>query len=355
MPITKNALLRYYTLDACFSNPNVAYTATDLVDVCNKMFDSREDQPCLISRATIMNDIRFMASDRGWEIKLIDYDPYPETRLPNGFTFRYTDIHFTINSYNLTFQELQEIYHATLILSNFTAIQNLKPLKQIEELCCKLAFTPPQNLVPYLGLDHNLALSGLENFLPLFKAIKNQQVLRIRYQEFNQNTEQFNFKPYYLKEYNQRWFVFGVRENINHIVKYRLDSIMSLAPENRVTLTDIPFDIYNYFEDIVGVTLMLDAPEEQTKNPSKPIQNSLITLKISPKSWPYIKSKPLHGSQKVVACHEDGSVIITLEVKVNYELYAVLFSYLDDIVVLGDELFKQSFRKKVEALYKLYR
>jgi predicted DNA-binding transcriptional regulator YafY len=61
---------------------------------------------------------------------------------------------------------------------------------------------------------------------------------------------------------------------------------------------------------------------------SRPIDGKLtkVILKFSPEQAPYIKTKPLHGSQKEV--HEDEtSYAVSIEVIPSYELESLILSY----------------------------
>ena len=69
--------------------------------------------------------------------------------------------------------------------------------------------------------------------------------------------------------------------------------------------TDINFE--DFFDDVVGVSVKPGASSEK------------VVLKISKEVWPYIESKPLHGSQKLKS-KTDKDVQIELNVQINHEL-----------------------------------
>ena len=78
-----------------------------------------------------------------------------------------------------------------------------------------------------------------------------------------------------------------------------------------------------------------------------------VLLKIDINSWPYIKSKPLHGSQKVIDKTE-SDVTVELDVQINHELIALLFSYMNAIEVLQPTVLRDRFKNISEAIYKKY-
>src|SRR5690606_9565229 len=64
-----------------------------------------------------------------------------------------------------------------------------------------------------LFYDKNEAYEGLRYLKPIFLAIKNKDVLKIKFQGFGDiEPQEYFFHPYVLKQYNQRWFVFGYNE-----------------------------------------------------------------------------------------------------------------------------------------------
>jgi len=82
-----------------------------------------------------------------------------------------------------------------------------------------------------------------------------------------------------------------------------------------------------------------------------PIEKLLV--KLSKEIWPYIESKPLHGSQKIKT-RTESEVLIELSVQINHELIALLFSYMDAIEVIEPESLRVKFKSLSEKVYKKY-
>ena len=78
-----------------------------------------------------------------------------------------------------------------------------------------------------------------------------------------------------------------------------------------------------------------------------------VVLEIDINSWPYIKSKPLHGSQKVIS-ETENEVTVQLDVQINHELIALLFSYMNAIEVVQPSVLQDKFKTISEAIYKKY-
>ena len=64
-----------------------------------------------------------------------------------------------------------------------------------------------------------------------------------------------------------------------------------------------------------------------------------LLIKLSKEIWPYIESKPLHGSQK--KSRNETEVLIELAVQINHELMALLCSYMDAIEIMEPESLRE--------------
>ena len=83
-----------------------------------------------------------------------------------------------------------------------------------------------------------------------------------------------------------------------------------------------------HFEDIIGVT--------------KFREETLQTIKLwfHPTTAPYIISKPIHGSQKVIQQDEHG-LIIQIELIPNYEFYQQILFYGKQVKILSPLFIQQ--------------
>ena len=96
-----------------------------------------------------------------------------------------------------------------------------------------------------------------------------------------------------------------------------------------------------FFDDVIGVTVKRDAQVEK------------LLIKLSKEIWPYIESKPLHGSQKIKSRNET-EVLIELAVQINHELMALLCSYMDAIEIMEPESLRERLKSLSETVFKKY-
>jgi len=203
MPINKNATIRYQAMDKCFRNPGRRYFWEDLLEACNQALREFDPDCEGIQRRQLLDDIRFMESEQGWSIPLIRHKDGKRV------FFRYEDLKFSINNQPINETETNQIKAALLVLSRF---KGLPQFEWINEIIPKFEqsfnFRPESQEI--IGFDHNEYLRGLDRIGELFNAITYRKVLNIKYKPFQARQPYiYILHPYYLKQYNSRWFLLG--------------------------------------------------------------------------------------------------------------------------------------------------
>jgi len=281
-----------------------------------------------ISRRQLFDDIKFMESENGWSI--------PLDRLRDGRkkTYRYSDLKFSINNQPINEMETEQIKSALLVLSRF---KGMPQFGWVEEMIPKLeqAFGFVGTEKEIISFDANQFLQGIEYLGTLFNAILYKKTLEIEYQSFKSDKPDISvIHPYYLKQYNNRWFLIGKTDRFDTISIRSLDRIKNIKEVEQNYIENTIFDFDEYFEDIIGITKPKDGEAE------------IIELLFSPKQAPYILTKPIHGSQIKKKFDEHG-LIITIEVIPNFELEKLILSFGKDIEVLSPESFRKQIADKL--------
>ena len=309
MATNKNASIRYMALDKCFANPYKKYFIDDLIKRCTEVISDHYGARITVSRRQILDDINFMRSNAGFEA------PIESLREGKRVYYRYEDINFSIQNKPLT--ETEEIQlKETLEMLN--RIKGIAGMKWIESMQTKLfaGIDSNHNKRKIISFEENEYLEGIEHLSPLYQFIINRQCLLIFYKSFkSQVKSRFVISPYYLKQYNNRWFLFGQNHGLNTLQNLALDRIINLKPL-RESYIETTFDFENYFEDIVGVT----------NNELQKVEK--IVIELSQNIIPYILSKPIHGSQIL-----KGN-ILKLEIKPNYEFESLILSFGENMKVI---------------------
>lgn len=223
MATNKNALIRYKVLDNCFRNPGRRCFIDDLIAECESVLLEIDPESNGISRRQIFEDIAFMESKEGWSIEL------DKLRDGKKVYYRYADMTFSINNMPLNEVEINQLKAAVDILSQF---KGMPQFEWVNELVPKLqqGITTDESSATIMEFDSNQYLKGIEHLGPLHNAIYYKKVLTISYQPF-ENDAPFDvvIHPYFLKQYNNRWFLFGYNpEKEKYDWNLAIDRIISI-------------------------------------------------------------------------------------------------------------------------------
>ncbi len=334
MSTNKHAIIRYQTLDKCFRNPGRTYYIDDLIKACNDAIYEYSGIEVGVKRRQVLDDIKFMESEQGWNI------PLEHIRDGRKVYFRYEDMGFSINNQPLNETEEIQLKEALLTLSRF---KGMPQFEWVDEISARLdsGLGLSKNNQQIIEFEQNDYLKGLEHITPLYNAIQYNKVLKLVYRSFKRETHQYIiFHPYYLKQYKSRWFVFGLNEDLNLITNLALDRIAGIE-EIKNQFIPNTIDFKEYFEDIIGVTVNKDNPITK------------VLLKLTNELYPYIETKPLHGSQKVKEANLNYT-IIELELIPNYELESVLLSFGEGVEIIAPELLRERVKNRIQLTLKNY-
>ncbi|MBD8489737.1 WYL domain-containing protein [Echinicola sp. CAU 1574] len=334
MSINKNALIRYQVLDRCFRNNGRKYFWEDLLEECNKALADFDSSSVGIQRRQLFDDIRFMESEQGWSISL--------KRIRDGrkVYYRYNDLSFSINNQPLNDSEAEQIKSALQIFSRFSGTPQFEWVNEmIPMLESKFGLIERKNEV--ISFESNIDLKGLHFLTPLFNSIINERVLKVTYKDFKSSEPyEITFHPYFLKQYNNRWFAFGLNsDNLVPNWNLALDRIESLS-ETSLKYKPSKTDWEEYFYDLVGVT----RPES--------VELQEIVLKFTPEVSSYVITKPIHPSQK----HKNDPSGLDVRIKVipNFELERLVLSFGEQVEVIFPQDFKERIAHRLNSAIRSY-
>ncbi|RZL31902.1 MAG: WYL domain-containing protein [Pedobacter sp.] len=336
MAISKNPLIRYKILDQCFRNPFKIFTIDVLLKTLNEeLFEIMADEKQTIKLRQLQDDIAFMKSSEGWGIELA------ELKIGKKNIYRYEDLNFSILNSPLNNIEIDQFKSAIQTLSQFEGMPQFEGIQEIiAKLKTNLKLTI--NETPFIGFDRNQDLKGLEYFNQLYYAVQNNQVLEITYQDFkSEKPFSFELHPYYLKEYNNRWFLFGLNTVIDKFDwNVAIDRIISLKIVNtKFKSTNV--DWQDYFSDMIGVTKIQDSFIEE------------VILHFDQLTGKYMVNKSIHETQKHKWLDEN-TLELKIKVLVNYELERLILSYGESVKIIEPQHLKFKIEQRIQQALKNY-
>lgn len=199
----------------------------------------------------------------------------------------------------------------------------------------------------YVDYEDNRRLKGRE-YRPLFyRAAIEKQILHIHYRTFKGEELEYEFHPYLLKQYNERWFAFGWSKEYGPYTSIPLDRLED-APSRKGTFAeDRPEDYMEYFNKRVGVSNNLGAEQ----------QHCIVLSFHNKEAWGRTITKPIHSSQKILVDYVEGKQIGMVQINVypNIELLSRILALGEGVIVEETEdahMFRERF---IEVLKKISR
>lgn len=155
----------------------------------------------------------------------------------------------------------------------------------------------------------------------IIKAMKGRNRIRFDYHSYTRATPtlDIDFDPYLLKIFKQRWYVVGMSVARGQIRTYALDRFKALQilPEQFKMARD--FNPKTYFKYSYGIVVDKSEPRK-------------VVLKVDPAKAKYLRSVPLHNSQKETV--GDKFSLFTYRIRITDDLVAELLSHGTGIVVV---------------------
>lgn len=339
MSVTKNALSRYIILDELLSDRHHKYSMTDLVDICNeKLRDAGLPE---VTKRCIEKDIIN-----------IEFAPFyadiDKERIDGKIRYSYADKRYSIFRKELKEEERQLLGEFLNTLGQF---EGLSHFEWFEAFRVGLHLEERPKIISF---SNNPYLQGTNLLGTLFDSIANGVVVQLAYHTFaDESKHQRIVHPYLLKQYNERWFLLGAADSDNKILNFALDRIDGVKPLPEKKYRKCKKNLFERFEDIVGVTLYEDRTVEH------------IVLWVSDNSKGYVETKPIHASQTPIRKEKEqllrekyptlqGGAFFSIDCIENYELIRELCSYGKDLIVLSPDSIQNKVYDRISQMNEEY-
>lgn len=328
MPATKNQALRLEILDELLATKK--WTIDELLNRVNQQVDTNQNP---IDKRTLFRDIKYLSEEKGAPI----HRPEKKDNL-----YYYTE-KFSLKNIPLDEDDVASLKNAIQLLKQ---VDNFAILNDVEDVIRKLEnriHTPTTRQEILVQFEKHTSSSGHEYMNELLEAIKSKVPLRITYQPYSHPTAHEKVvHPYLLKEFRNRWFLFGRDEGATRLTNYALDRIKKLKTTKEVFIENDLFDPEEYFKHLIGVSVSEGAQPES------------IEIKVQKPSVPYIRSKPIHRNQETLKVYKDGTILIRLNLIINYELKSILLSYGAGIEVKKPKKLRVEMMEIIEEMKRIY-
>ena len=199
--------------------------------------------------------------------------------------------------------------------------------------------------------------SGNRWLLPILDAMKGNYVIKLYYQDyFDSEPREVMLEPYCVRVFRQRWYVVGVMRNRpegeepseltnqGKIRRYALDRIQHLEATDETFSIPRQFSVESYFAGAFGIIV-----EKEEYNVER------IRIKVTDVNHrrQYLRSLPLHDSQREVEKHGDYS-IFEVRVMPTYDFVQQILSMGGEVEVLSPDYVRKEVGNRVRAMAKVY-
>ncbi len=335
MALNKNALIRYRTIDKCLQNRQRRWMLDDLIKACSEALYEYEGKLTNVSKRTVQLDIQMMRSDKlGYNAPIEVYERK---------YYRYEAEDFSITDIPLTEIDMDVLTESVEMLKQFKDFSLFNELNGVIQKLEDKVYREKNHQAPIIHIDKNEHLKGLNHLDTLYQAIIKKIVLEIEYQSFSARTSsQILLHAYILKEYNNRWFVVGRNDGETRILTLALDRIIQINFDLDKVYSQQNFDADEYYRNTFGVTVHGDSDLIQ------------IEMRVDRYNAPYVLTKPIHHSQKLLERYPNGSILISLYVHHNFEIERLILGFADSVEVVQPQRLRDRIAMKLRKGYSNY-
>ena len=349
MPATKNAMTRYALIDKMLASRNRSYSIQDITEILAEKLPEYGMEP--VSKRCVEKDINYLEYNSPFDVEIEEYwvdsadcndRPYRKRCI------RYADPTFSIFKPKLSEDEKTVLSSALETLGSFEGLENFEWLNDLQH---RLGLENHQSIISF---SKNI-LTNSTLIARLFTAIKLKRVIALHYHKFGcSEVRSVEITPHLLKEYNNRWFLIASACDTGKILTFALDRINSFEENHKALYREATGDLAERFEDMIGVTYHEDGYVEQ------------IIIWVSDVSKEYIKTKPLHGSQRCLRNEKAiqirnsypnlcGGELFQIDCMENYELIQALSSYGPELIVLEPYHIREKVFSRLSQMMERYK
>lgn len=274
---------------------------------------------------------------------------------------RYEDASFSIVTYEMkeSLKRMAEQLDNIQLNPRILWLQNLILMLQETYFTNEMAMEA-------IDFGDNLEYENSSRVHEFFSYILNKQVLELDFNAGFSRPQKRTVHPYFVKQYNNRWFLFGWDEKAA-LEKKPASGIVNL-PLDRIGKVRMAYDRYrelsvqqlkdfkeDYFGDIVGVTRIDSEPMIHLvlrflfKSGDSKKDNA------SRRDYNYLRTKPFYPFISFPSDKEieiNGYADISMDIVPNKELEGILLRYADTAKIVAPVIFRDRMMKRLLSIEK---
>jgi predicted DNA-binding transcriptional regulator YafY len=211
--------------------------------------------------------------------------------------------------------------------------------RMIEAFSIHQAIKEGNKLSPSIYLEKR-KVTGTHLINGILYAIQNHFLISFTHTKFwDMEISQRGVKPLAIKESEHRWYLIALDEKDGRVKNFGFDRITDLKISD-TTFKAIAFDIDKKYQHAFGV---------ETYEPAQK-----IVLSFTWQQGNYIKSFPLHSSQKVLK-DTDEELLIELYIHPTNDIIMELLKYAANVKVIEPLSLQNEIKKRILKMTHLYK
>lgn len=200
-------------------------------------------------------------------------------------------------------------------------------------------FKEKNNALSYVEFENKSATETLPNFKTVLNAIQQQLPITFKHHSFYHLKEEiYTLKPYFLKQYQNRWYVIGETEKGYRT--FGIDRIENITIGSKKFKSKTE-EAKDKFSHVIGLNYVDHKME-------------IIKLAFHISQKPYLNSLPLHSSQKEVNSENEDNFEIELRIHPNFEFRQQILKYGSLVKVLEPKWLAEEIREKLQQALRNY-
>lgn len=199
-----------------------------------------------------------------------------------------------------------------------------------------------KEVLNYMSFESEGSLRGIENLKDLVHAVKNHRKVKFTHENYFKGTKkQIALNPYHLKEYQNRWYVYGSLEGTTTFRTFGIDRITELRVLADKFKPDSKINPVKIFGEVIGLTYSFSKIEE-------------VDIWLSSQQVKYVESLPFHHTQRFIETNKDGA-ILRINVRLNFELTQKIMTLGDNAKVLKPQVLVDEVKHLLSDMLSYYK
>ena len=217
-------------------------------------------------------------------------------------------------------------------------IEDQSVTRMIDVFSIHHALQEGNKLSPSVFLEKRKSL-GTEHIYGIIHAIQNLYLLQFTHQKHWEDfSSQREVKPIAIKESQQRWYLVALDKKNNVVKTFGLDRISNLKITD-TKFKPVAYNVEKEFQHAFGVETY-EAAEK-------------VVLEFSKQQGNYIKTFPLHKSQRIVKETEDA-VSIEIFIHTTNDIKMELLKYGSNVKVIAPISLQNDIKNRISEMSNLY-